>query len=532
MENYYLYLRKSRADQEAELHGEGETLARHEKILLALAKQLNCNITGIYKEVVSGETISSRPEIQKLLSDVEKGFCTGVFVMEVERLARGDTIDQGIISQTFKYSKTKIITPSKTYDPENEFDEEYFEFGLFMSRREYKTINRRIQTGRLASVKEGKYISSIAPYGYDRIKLTGEKGYSLKPNSQAYVIRLIFELYVKGLLDDNGTYMRLGMTRIANHLDQLHIKPLLKETWSRSSISDILKNPVYIGKICWQKRKEIRQVKNGTVIKTRPAAQSYLIVDGLHEPILEKDIFYEAQKLMEKRRSAPVKPNLKLQNPLAGLVYCGKCGNLMTRLGPNKRNVYASLTCQNGSCDNISCPLFLIEQKTLIALESWLHDYEIPLKTDVIEINPKIQLNAVKKALLNRNQELTVLKHQLEKTYTLLEQGIYTTEIFTLRIRTLTESIQHTTTEIKNLEERKNKMLTGKNQKAERNPAAKSISHIYNSLGLAQDKNALLKETIEKIIYLKTERNTRGKLENANFTISIYPRIPKVSGKL
>ena len=82
--------------------------------------------------------------------------------MEVERLARGDTIDQGIVAQTFKFSDTKIITPIKTYNPNNEFDEEYFEFGLFMSRREYKTINRRLQRGRMASVKDGKYVANKA----------------------------------------------------------------------------------------------------------------------------------------------------------------------------------------------------------------------------------------------------------------------------------------------------------------------------------------------------------------------------------
>lgn len=91
--------------------------------------------------------------------------------MEVERLARGDTIDQGIVAQTFKFSDTKIITPIKTYNPNNEFDEEYFEFGLFMSRREYKTINRRLQRGRMASVKDGKYVANKAPYGYNRIIL-------------------------------------------------------------------------------------------------------------------------------------------------------------------------------------------------------------------------------------------------------------------------------------------------------------------------------------------------------------------------
>mgnify|MGYP000193505958 CR=1 FL=1 len=62
------------------------------------------------------------------------------------------------------FSDTKIITPTKTYDPDNEFDEEYFEFGLFMSRREYKTIKRRLNAGRISSVKEGKYCGSRPPY--------------------------------------------------------------------------------------------------------------------------------------------------------------------------------------------------------------------------------------------------------------------------------------------------------------------------------------------------------------------------------
>ena len=150
MQQYCLYLRKSRADAEAEARGEGETLARHERTLLELAKRQQLNVTEIYKEIVSGESLAARPVMQRLLSEVEHGIWAGVLVMEVERLARGDTTDQGIVAQTFKFSNTLIITPTKTYDPENEFDEEYFEFGLFMSRREYKTINRRLQRGRIS----------------------------------------------------------------------------------------------------------------------------------------------------------------------------------------------------------------------------------------------------------------------------------------------------------------------------------------------------------------------------------------------
>lgn len=53
MEQYCIYLRKSRKDVEAEAMGAGETLARHEKIMLDLAKQKNLLIGKIYREIVS-----------------------------------------------------------------------------------------------------------------------------------------------------------------------------------------------------------------------------------------------------------------------------------------------------------------------------------------------------------------------------------------------------------------------------------------------------------------------------------------------
>lgn len=163
MRQYVIYLRKSRADEEAEQRGEGETLARHEKALLELAKRLNLPIQKIYREVVSGETIAARPQMQKLLAEVGQGIWSGVLVMEIERLARGDTMDQGLVAQTFQFSGTKIITPAKTYDPNNEFDEEYFEFGLFMSRREYKTINRRLQAGGPHPLRRANLLETVPP---------------------------------------------------------------------------------------------------------------------------------------------------------------------------------------------------------------------------------------------------------------------------------------------------------------------------------------------------------------------------------
>ena len=116
-ERYAGYLRKSRADLELEKSCKEDILKRHKDILLRTAKSMGITINKWYEEVVSGETIASRPEVKELLRDVESGMWDGVFVVEVERLARGDTADQGRVASSFKLSKTKIDPPSPKTSP-------------------------------------------------------------------------------------------------------------------------------------------------------------------------------------------------------------------------------------------------------------------------------------------------------------------------------------------------------------------------------------------------------------------------------
>lgn len=438
---YLIYLRKSRKDVEAERAGAGETLARHEAELLSLAIKLNLNIGAVYREIVSGETIAARPEMQRLLSEVETGRWAGVLVMEIERLARGDTKDQGIVAEAFKYGNAKIVTPAKIYDPENEFDEEYFEFGLFMSRREYKTINRRIQRGRIASVQEGKYIASSSPYGYQRVKIPDGKGYTLAiVPEEAEVVRLIFQLYTMGLPNSNGTPERLGCCRIARHLDSLHIPARKSNSWSASSIRDILSNPAYMGKVRWQWRREQKKIIDGKIVITRHKDNKCKLYDGLHEAIISEPVFLFAESLRKTKDYIPKKENSLLQNPLSGLIYCKKCGKLMTRLGSNKKNRYDTLKCINRSCDNISAPLYLIEQELIHAFGSWAADYELTWTENSADSNQML-LETQKAAINKLKIQLQRLNGQLDKTFDLLEQGIYTNEMFSERNQALKQQI-------------------------------------------------------------------------------------------
>lgn len=525
--NYCLYLRKSRADIEAEKRGDEETLARHEKVLLDLAKRNKLNIVQIYREIVSGETIAARPKVQSLLNEVEQGIYNGVLVMEIERLARGDTIDQGVVAQAFKFSNTLIITPTKTFDPSNEFDEEYFEFGLFMSRREYKTINRRIQRGRVASVQEGKFISSTAPYGYIRAKIENDKGYTLKPHpEQASVVRMIYDWYTKGELQEDGSYTRLGMTLICKKLDSLRILPVKSKKWSRATIREILSNPVYIGKIRWQWRKEIRKMVNGQRVIVREEQEEYLYVDGLHEPIIDEAIFQLAQKCRERNRKSPIKSSTVLQNPLSGLIICGKCGTYMTRLAPNTKNRYSTLKCPNRYCDNVSAPINLVENKILESLNSWLSKYKLNYKLDNEDaLVDNIRLKEI--ALLKTTEKRDKLITQLDSAYDFLEQGVYTKEIFLERNAKLSLLIKDLNIEIDVLEKELAKERERINAKDRIIPRIENLLDIYPNLPTAQARNDFIRDAVEKVNYVKIERNTRGKINNANFEIVVFPRIPK-----
>ena len=526
--SYCLYLRKSRADLEAEAHGDGETLLRHENILIELSKRLKLNITKSFREIVSGETIAARPVMQELLIEIESGLWEGVLVMEIERLARGDTIDQGIVAQTFKYSNTKIITPLKIYDPSNEFDEEYFEFSLYMSRREFKTINRRIQAGRISSIHEGKYISSIAPYGYERIKLGSEKGYILKiKEEEANVVRFIFDLYTKGELNPDGTYQKFGCLKIANKLNALQIKPRLNSTWSKSSINDILKNPVYIGKIRWQYRKEIRLIKNNKVQKSRPKAVEYITADGRHEPIIDLDTFNKASFLFSERSKLPVPGNYTLKNPLAGLIYCGKCGSKLTRLAKSKKTPYDSLKCPNHECDNISVPLLLVEEVLINELQNWFKNLDLHCNFNALTIPIEENIQRKQELIAKLAAQKSRYHLKLNKVYDFLEDGIYSIHEFkerenniTKQIETVEDIIQSTAKDLVKLEkEFQNKEFSY--------PESFHIIEFYKHLNNPQGQNEILKCLLEKVIFTKFIPNKKGNLYHCNFTLDIYPKLKK-----
>lgn len=517
-ELFCAYLRKSRKDMEAEARGEGETLTRHKHILLELSKQLHMPLHKIYREIVSGETISARPVMQQLLREVEAGMWKGVFVVEIERLARGDTRDQGYVAEAFTYSDTKIITPMKIYDPSDPSDQEYFEFSLFMSRREYKVINRRLESGRRQSFLEGKFLGNVPPYGWERYRLSGQKGYSLRPSpSESRCLQLIYDLAVYGL---DGTPM--GPDLIAARLNRLGIPSRSGSHWNGSSIRGIIQNEHNIGLVRRGRRKTVKRLQSGQILKSRPCQKEYELAEGLHRGLVSPELFELANRNIRTGRSCTVLQR-SLKNPLAGLVFCSCCGRSMLRRPAGSKSKYDFLYCPTPGCKTVGSPLNLVEHAVIAMLTDWMSSYILQPPTNSHSMN--IQLSShLSRLLAEKKSELLSIQKQHSALCDLLERGIYSPDMFLERQHELALREQHLRTSVKETEY----ALLSHSPRIPKKPVVDSgpIIEYYSALE-PDEQNHILKLLLSRIVYKKSKRNRKGDGGSPQFTLDIWPNIPR-----
>ncbi|MEN6413012.1 MAG: recombinase family protein [Veillonellales bacterium] len=505
------YLRKSREDQEAEARGEGETLAKHKKALFRLAKEYGVAITKVFEEIVSGESLIHRPEMLELLKEVESGSWKSVFCMDIDRLGRGGMQDQGLIIETFKNTNTKIVTPRKIYDLNDEFDEEYTEFEAFMARKELKIITRRLQGGRLRSVEDGNYLGTVPPYGY-QIEKKDRSRYLVKNPEQSTAAALIWKLYQQ---EDMGT------NKIANELNRLGYVSYTGKNWSASSILSMLKNPVYAGVIAWKKKEQKKSAEPGKKrdTKSRPRSEQIWIYDA-HEPYISLDEFHKVQDKLKKKYHPPFQLINGLANPLAGLIKCELCGlSMVYRPYSNQR---AHLICYNRHCHNKSSRFEYVEDAVISGLEHWLNQYRAQW-----DANPQAKKNnnmacLKEKELKKLQKERNELARQKDNLHDLLEKKVYDIETYLDRSKKLSERITNVDNAISETETSlANEIMRRKAQKSIM-PKVKNLLDIYRKATSPEAKNKLLKSVLEYATYLK-EPNQKGR----DFSLVLHPKLPQ-----
>ena len=505
MDRYLMYLRKSRMDTDYEQVSVEETLNRHRKILEAFCAEKHLYVAEVLEEVVSGESLSSRPKMMRLLELVNTGMYAGVICVDIERLSRGSSLESGYIMQVFQANNCKIITPYKVYDLRNESDEQFTDMKFMFSRYELKTITKRLVRGRNQSASEGKFMGSIPPYGYQIYKLQGEKGNSLRViPEEAKIVKMIYNMYGQ---------QGIGYNTIAYQLNQMQI-PSQTGTWGQTSVTNILNNEVYLGKIRWRREPTKRIIKDGMLSKKRVLNRDYELYDGLHESIIEQEEWDRVKEKQRSRGHSSVNTERKLMNPFSTILVCEKCGAVLKRNVPAKnQNTAPWYRCPTRGCKCRAMKCDLVEKSVVTAMEKWLAEYKIKISSDNLPQtdNTEIALSVIR-------DQLSDLQNQQNKICELLEKGTYTVEMFTKRNDLLQKEMKKLQQSEKDL---MNKQSAAREKRSTEEKIIPTTQHILDSYDqlTATEKNELWKMVMEKITAYRTPEG--------EFSIHIYPKLPK-----
>ena len=500
---WLMYLRKSRQDDPNE--SVEEVLAKHEAILQEWARrELGHEIPEdcIYREVISGESLSERVKVQKILSRIEDPNVVGVVCVDPQRLSRGDLLDCGTLINTFMYTKTLVATPMMTYDLSNKMERRFFQDELMRGRDYLDYLKEIMSRGRVASVKKGNFIASKPPFGYD--KVTIGKEHTLVPNKDAEIVRMVFEWYVNE---------RLGYQAIANRLDDMGVKPVSTNRWQKNTIAEMLRNVQYDGKVCYNRKKTVTVIKDGEKRVSRPMAaeEDMIIVEGRHPAIVDHDLFVAAQQIINN--NPRVTYDKELRNAFAGIMFCGDCGKSLYYNGYGGRRD-PRLECRRKPKHFKSAVYKEVKDAVVYALEY----AELPNLEALKKSNAGTSIAILQQMLKQLEEEMQGYREQEEMQYELLETKRYTQELFEKRNSALRQRMSECEDKIKKA---RKSMPDAINYEEKIIQLKEAIQALKDDSITPAEQNRLLKVIIDRMELSTTDNG----IKNTELNLQVFLRL-------
>ena len=494
---YAMYLRKSRAEELSD--STDETLEKHRSILDALAVKKNIVIAeaDVYKEVVSGESVAARPQMLRLLDCVRSDRYAAVLCVDIDRLGRGNMQDQGAILEAFQDSETLIITPDHTYDLSNDSDEELTEFKAFFARREWKVIRKRMRRGLMQTIQAGGYTAN-EPYGYRKVVVDKKPTLEIVPEEAVY-IKHIYSRYLEGV----------GAEIISQELNAMGSVPRRNAKWGRNTVREILRNPTYKGYVAWNRVKRYKAghrgyEQNKTVYLPE---DEWILVKGLHEGIISETDWDHVQMIRKSRYIPCSNRSGYCANPFSGLIYCGKCGKRMQRMGDSSGQPY--LLCGTKGCC-AGAKFEYVEEEIYASLSDRLERLKVEAESEV-----KPDTSADEKVLVSLGKEIEKLDVRSRRAHEFLEDGTYDRTTFHQRLEDIEADRRQVQSRRADIEESiaNKKAMDPTKAAAELDDLLRLWPELPNS-----ERNKMLKSTIARIDYFKDKKTAQR-----DFSLKITP---------
>lgn len=375
-----IYIRVSTEEQVRE----GFSISAQKHKLKAFCIAQEWEVAGLYADEGVSAKDMNRPELQRMIKDVEKGKIDCVLVWRLDRLTRS-VFDLYKLLEIFDKYDCKFKSATEVYDTTTAMGRMFITIVAALAQWERENMGERIAFGMAEKVRQGKYAHNIAPMGYDLNLKTGDLTINQK---EAKTVRLIYDLYIKGY----------GFNRLCKYLNEQGIKTKNGNTWDDTPMMQLVKNPLYYGAIRWKEE----------------------IIENAHEPIITKESWERAQQTIVKNRLAEPR-RVSSSYIFSGKLRCNKCGNVMVggvstfKLSNGEKTRYKLYRCKEGYVGRCKGGRYISETK----LEKEFIEY---LERQDFEELINLSASTAEKKLNKKEEPDEIDREKLEKDLERIEK--------------------------------------------------------------------------------------------------------------
>lgn len=324
-----VYCRLSEEDKNKQMKTDDSESIQNQKLMLfQYAMDQGWEIYGIYSDDDYTGADRNRPQFNRLLEDAKQHEFDIILCKTQSRFTRELELVEKYIHGLFPVWGIRFVSIVDNADTDNKGNKKSRQINGLVNEWYLEDMSDNIKCVLTNKRRNGMHIGAFALYGYK--KDPHQKGHLIMDEEAAKVVREVFTLFSEG-------YGKTAIARILNErgvpnpteykrqkgLHYKQSKQMNSTLWKYSSISSMLKNEIYLGHMVQGKygSESYKTKKN----RPRPKERWYR-VEGTHEPIIEKELWYRVQELIERRSKPFSTGKIGL---FAKKVRCANCGSIM-----------------------------------------------------------------------------------------------------------------------------------------------------------------------------------------------------------
>lgn len=435
-----VYCRVSTSEQAVE----GYSIGEQERLLLEYCEKQGYKVYKTYCDAgISGKDIKHRPAMLQLLEDAKEKRYNMLISWKINRISRklGDAIKIIEILEKNGITYRSYSEPFETTTPAGRMQ---FQMMALVGEFERNAIAENVKMGMCAKARNGEWCGGIAPLGYDWEVMEGYENAVRKKSKlvinekEAEVVRIIYNEYASGK----------GYKAIVNKINKQGYKSKFGNAFGVAQLRSILTNPVYIGKVRYNVRRDWSDKRRGNINPTP------IICDGIHEPIIDLDLYERVQFMIEQKNG---KPNRVYDGeyPLTGILKCPECGAGMVISGTTNRLkdgtkkrifYYACGAWKNKGTAVCRSNSIKVEKANAVVyreLEKVFSNENIIRRVvDKANEQNNKKIKVAEKGIEKYTSDLLVLESRREKVFEAYEDNIITSEEFLSRKKALDTELE------------------------------------------------------------------------------------------